>query len=257
MCSVRQEKKEKNRTRFTVGGEKIDYPGEVATPTADMLVAKILFNIIISTKGSQFMTIDISNFYLITPLKRLEYIHINLRDIPDDIIEEYKLKEKTDTKGAVYIVANRGMYGLPQSVLLANELLENRLNKQGYQYSKLVPGIWKQKCRPIQFTLMVDDFGVKYVGKEHALHLKQTLEENYKVTTDWDGTRYTGIKLDWDYKKKQVNLFLPGYTEKALKKFNHTKKKNQNQPYPNATIIYGAKKKYATQPSTAPLLDKK
>ena len=62
MCSVIPEKKEKNRTRFTVGGDKIDYPGEVATPTEDMLVAKILFNSIISTKGAQFMTIDISNF---------------------------------------------------------------------------------------------------------------------------------------------------------------------------------------------------
>ena len=62
MCSERPEKKEKNRTRFTVGGDKIDYPGEVATPMEDMLVEKILFNIIIYTKGSRFMTIDISNF---------------------------------------------------------------------------------------------------------------------------------------------------------------------------------------------------
>ena len=70
MCSVRPEKKEKNRTRFIVGGDKMDYPGEVATPTADMLVAKILFNGIISTKVARFMTIDISNFYLMKPLKR-------------------------------------------------------------------------------------------------------------------------------------------------------------------------------------------
>ena len=92
MCSVRPEKKEKNRTRFNVGGEKIDYPGEVATPTADMIAAKILFKIIISTKGSRFTTINISNFYLMTPLKHPEYIRIHIRDIPDDTIKEYKLK---------------------------------------------------------------------------------------------------------------------------------------------------------------------
>ena len=69
VCSVRPEKKGKNRMRFTVGGDKIDYPGEVATPTADMLVAKILFNSIISTKGVRFITIDISKIYLTTPLK--------------------------------------------------------------------------------------------------------------------------------------------------------------------------------------------
>jgi len=44
VCTVRPEKKEKNRTRFTVGGDNINYPGKVATPTADMLVAKLLFN---------------------------------------------------------------------------------------------------------------------------------------------------------------------------------------------------------------------
>ena len=69
MCNVRPEKKENNRTRFTVSGEKIDYPGEVATPTADMLVAKILSIGVISTKGAWFMTIYTSNFYLTTPLK--------------------------------------------------------------------------------------------------------------------------------------------------------------------------------------------
>ena len=70
MCSFRPQKKENNRTRFTVGQDIIDYPSEVSTPTADRLVAKILFNSVISTKEARFMMIDISNFYLMTPLKR-------------------------------------------------------------------------------------------------------------------------------------------------------------------------------------------
>ena len=88
------------------------------------------------------------------------------------------------------------MYGLPQSGLLANELVEKRFNKQGYHQSKLVPGLRSHKWHPVQFTLVVDDFGVEYVGEEHAKHLKDTLEENYKVTTEWDGKRYIGITLD-------------------------------------------------------------
>ena len=92
VCSVRHEKKEKNRKIFTVGGDKIEYPGEVATLTADMLVAKIFFNGIISTKEAPFMTIDISNFYLMILLKLPEYIRIHVRDIPNDIIKEYKIK---------------------------------------------------------------------------------------------------------------------------------------------------------------------
>ena len=52
-----------------------------------MLVAKMLFNRVISTKGAKFMTMDISNFYLMTPLKRPEYIKIKLADIPNEVIQ--------------------------------------------------------------------------------------------------------------------------------------------------------------------------
>ena len=64
VCTVRPEKQEPNHTRFTVGRDHINYPGKVATPTADMITAKILFNDIISAHGARFMTLDISNFYL-------------------------------------------------------------------------------------------------------------------------------------------------------------------------------------------------
>jgi len=188
VCTVRPEKAEPKRTRFTVGGDRINYPGAVATPTAEMLVAKMLFNSVISTKDARFMTMDISNFYLMTPLHRPEFIRIKLGDIPDEVIEEYKLREKATKNGSIYIKAKRGMYGLPQAGLLANELLEKRLNKHGYRQSKLVPGLWKHDTRPIQFTLVVDDFGVKYLGEEHAQHLKNTLEAHYKLTCDWTGT---------------------------------------------------------------------
>ena len=75
------------------------------------------------------------------------------------------------------------MYGLPQAGLLANELLEKRLNQNGYYQSKLIPGLWKHQTRPITFTLVVDDFGVKYVGIEHAQHLESVLKQHYAVTT--------------------------------------------------------------------------
>jgi hypothetical protein len=125
----------------------------------------MLFNSVISTKDARFMTMDISNFYLMTPLHRPEFIRTKLSDIPDEVIEEYKLREKATKNGSIYIRAKRGMYGLPQSGLLANELLKTRLNKHGYRQIKLVPGLWKHDTRPIQFTLVVENFGVKYVGE--------------------------------------------------------------------------------------------
>ena len=141
MCIVQPEKANTNCTQFTVGGDRINYPGKVATPTADMLVANILFNSVVSTKGAKFMTLDISNFYLMTPLKRPEYICMKLADIPQEVIDEYNLQNKATPDGFIHIVTNTDMYGLPQAGLLANELLEKRLNKNGYKQSKLVPGL--------------------------------------------------------------------------------------------------------------------
>jgi hypothetical protein len=182
---------------------------------------------------------------------------MKLSNIPDKIINEYKLRDKTTQSGSIYIVANCGMYGLPQSGLIANKLLEKKLNEHGYWQSKLVPGLWRHNTRPIQFTLVVDNFGVKYVGKEHTRHLKKVLKMHYKLTSNWMGMHYIGITLDWDYKKRQVHLSMPNYVKKALKQFQHNAGTLQHSPYPSVPIQYGAKKQYATAESTAQLLDAK
>ena len=142
VCTIRLETAEPNRTRLLVEGDRINYPSEVTTPTVEMLVAKMLFNSVISMKGAHLMTMDITNFYLMTPLHHPEFIQMKLSNIPDEVIKEYKLREKATTNGTIYIKAKLGVYGLPQSGLLANELLEKRLNKHGYRQSKLIPGLW-------------------------------------------------------------------------------------------------------------------
>ena len=78
------------------------------------------------------------------------------------------MEDKTTRDGYVYVDIKKGMYGLPQVGLIEQQLLEKRLNKRGHQQSEITPGIWKHTCCPIWFSLFVDDFGVKYVGKHHA-----------------------------------------------------------------------------------------
>ena len=73
-ATYKHEKIEKNRTQFVVGGNHINYPGEVATPIDTLLITKLLFDRVVSKKGARFMTINISNFYLVTPLSQPEYI---------------------------------------------------------------------------------------------------------------------------------------------------------------------------------------
>jgi hypothetical protein len=73
----------------------------------------------------------------------------------------------------------------------------------------------------------VDNFGVKYVGTQHANHLFNALEEHSKAATDWDSALYCGVKLDWDYEASTVNLSMPGYVKAALHKFQHPSPKQR------------------------------
>ena len=67
-CFVRPERIDKpNRTRLVAGGNRVHYPGDASTPTADLLTVKLLLNSIISTPNAKFMTMDIKDFYLNTP----------------------------------------------------------------------------------------------------------------------------------------------------------------------------------------------
>lgn len=257
-CNVRPEKvNEPNRCRITVGGDRINYPFEVATPTADLLTVKLLLNSVISTEGARFCSVDIKNFYLCTPMERYEYVRMNLADFPDDVIEHYKLKEIANKDGMVFVEIRRGMYGLPQAGLIAQELLEKRLNKHGYHQSMRTPGLWTHKTRPVQFSLVVDDFGIKYVGEENLEHLIGILRDHYTISIDRKGSRYIGIDFDWDYENREVHLSMLGYVKKALKRFNHAvPNKPQNQPYPHVPPNYGAKVQYSAPDDTSPVLDK-
>jgi hypothetical protein len=75
------------------------------------------------------MSIDIKDFYLCTPMARYEYFRMKLELFPEDIIAEYDLCNKVDATGKVHCKVRRGMYGLPQAGIIAQELLEERLLK--------------------------------------------------------------------------------------------------------------------------------
>jgi len=223
-----------------------------------MLLVKVLLNSVVSTLNAKFMSIDISNFYLNTPMERFEYLKLKLTDVPEEVQLEYKLSDKATADGFVYVEIRKGMYGLLQSGLLAQQLLEERLNNHGYTQSSIVPGLWTHAWRPIQFTLVVDDFGVKYVGEEHALHLVNALKEHYDNTDDWKGNKYIVLTLDWDYERREVHLSMPGYVAKARKEFGHDMPTRvQRSPYPHTPPQYGAKRQLAELPDSSPLLDEK
>ena len=138
------------------------------------------------------------------------------------------------------------MYGLPQAGIIAQDCLTTRLHQAGYQQSKVTPGYWRHKWCPISSTLVVDDFGLKYINKTDVNHLISMLSQDYKIIMDWDGTQYLGLTLDWDYKLRKVHISMPEYIEKALIRFGHTSpNKPQLQPHPHTLPAYGATIHYA------------
>ncbi len=70
VCDIKQNKIETHQTRLTAGGDKINYPEDVGTLTADMTLIKTMLNSIISTRGAKCVMVNIKDFYLNTPMKR-------------------------------------------------------------------------------------------------------------------------------------------------------------------------------------------
>jgi hypothetical protein len=184
-CDLKPNKAETHQMRLTAGGDRINYPKDVGTPTADMTLVKILLNSIISTKGAKCVMLDVKDFYLNTRMKQYKYMHLKLSKIPKKILIEYKLREIATSDGYVYCKIRKGMYGLPQvGIIIAQELLQERLAKVGYHQSKIVPGLWTHETRNICFTLVVDNFTIKYTKMEDAKHLIDALQKDYTITVD-------------------------------------------------------------------------
>ena len=85
------------------------------------------------------------------------------------------------------------MYGLPQAGIIAQQTLEERLGKEGCFQRKFTQDLWSHKWCSIQFSLVVDNFRVRYIGKEHAEHMVELIrKKHYEMTTDWESEKYCG-----------------------------------------------------------------
>jgi hypothetical protein len=111
VCDYKPHKKEKERVRLTVVGDRLDYSGDVATSTADITTCKIVINSTLSTEDATMMMMDINNYCLGTPLPRFEYMKMLLSHFPEEIVQKYNLNALA-ADGWVYIEIRKGMYGL-------------------------------------------------------------------------------------------------------------------------------------------------
>jgi hypothetical protein len=145
------------------------------------------------------------------------------------------------------------MYGLLQVGIIMQELLAKRLKEHGHTQSKTTPGLWTHEWRPITFALVVDNFGVKYIGEEHAQHLLQLVQKYYTCSFKKEGER----TINWDYVCKKVHLSMPSYVEKALKRFQHPPPiVPQDQPHQHVKKLYCEKIQLTNPLDTFPTLHK-
>ena len=71
------------------------------------------------------------------------------------------------------------MPGLKQAGCIAKDRLKAHLNHFGFTPMPRTLALWKHDTKPILLSLVVEEFGVKYIRKENADHLIQALQKLY------------------------------------------------------------------------------
>ena len=149
----------------------------------------------------------------------------------------------------------KSMYGIPQSGIPSNNIFKERLTEYGYNEVAHTPGLYNHDTRPVWFTLVVDDFGIKYIGQENAQHMIDALKEFYEVEIDRKGKLYCGISLDWNYNAKYVNISMPNYVHKQLIRYKpDPPRRPQYSPYEPKSIHYGKRSDDILVEPDSPLL---
>jgi hypothetical protein len=240
------------RIRGTAGGDKVNYPFNVAARTADLDAVKILIHSVVSDPKARWITADISDFYLGTPLLRPEYIRIPLRLIPKATMEKHNLHPFV-ANGTIIFQVDRAMYGFPQSGLLAQEQLVAHLASFGYTMCEHVPCLFRHATNSATFSLVVDDFGIKFTNKEDAEHLIAAIETKYKLKVDWTGKKYLGMNINFAPDGRSVKLSMDGYIDKVLARFCPNSTHTANSPGIYVPPAYGVRTQTAVIDATTPL----
>ena len=194
VVDYRPEKDEPYHTHITCGGNLLDYfVGNVTTHTASMETIKCHWNSVLSTRNAQYCTADILKMYLCSMLPDSEYICFQAHLVPQEIIDYYNLTDKIHN-GYIYARVKKAWYGLKQAGKIAHDDLVAHLREHGYYQTNTI-GFFRHKTRDISFTLVVDNFGIKYTNKQDVMHLFEALKTKYLIKVKFDAPQFVGIDL--------------------------------------------------------------
>lgn len=125
--------------------------------------------------------------------KDYEYMNMPLKKFPAHIGDQYGLNNKV-LNGQMYPEIHRSVCGLPKEEEWQTST-RKKLESAGYFEVPHAPGLWQHIWGPVKFTLVVDDFGVKYVGEDNTNHLVNSLKSEFTISTDWTGGLSCGMIL--------------------------------------------------------------
>jgi len=239
------------RVRGTYGGNVSDYTGARSSWTADMQTFKLLLNAVVS-EGADFCTADIGDFYLGSSLERDEYMWLTRDQVPEDIVAQYGPSVIWQGDRTMVRVT-KGIYGLPQAGRLAHEKLVRLLASHGYHPAPNTPCLFRHVSNNVYFTLVVDDFAVKYTDRIAVEHLFATIREEYRLEIDWSGSKYIGMTVHHDRAARTMTLSMPGYVPAALQRFGVTRSSLPTHgPASFVPIVYGQRIQLASEDTSAP-----
>ena len=163
------------------------YANDTSPPAAFLPETEILINnstFSDAHKGARFMSLDLKDFFLATPMQELEIMKVPYKYFPDYIIKKYNLHALKDNE-SISIKVKKGMYGLKQATDIAYKNLINNLAPFGYHPIPHTDSYCQHALLPTKFGLCVDDCGVKFFKKRDLNHLFSALQTNYKIYTDF------------------------------------------------------------------------
>ena len=103
---------------------------------------------------------------------------------PQEIVEQYNLKDRVAADGYVYMEIRKGMPGINQAGQLASNRLTKNLARNGYAPFPHTPYLWRHHTSDLFFPLVVDNFVIKYTGKADDDHLLKSIREDCEIAED-------------------------------------------------------------------------
>jgi hypothetical protein len=230
------------RVRGTAGGDRLPSSVPPSTLVASLPCVNILFNSVVSTDA--FLgSIDLTDFYLGTPLATAQYIKIYTNIFSPEVLSRLSLLPflKQDKSGKPYIIfrIEKTMYGLKEAGKLSNLRLVSLLQSFAFHQTD-TPGLFRHASRPITFVLVVDDFGVKYHRPSDFAFLVSCLSTLYHVKAHPIASSFLGFSLYHNRSNRTFSVSYPGYVSTLLTRLRPVGIAHTSSPFIYTPPSYGS-----------------